>query len=155
VMLGLQRIVVESGRLHASMRFHIDARNATAQDRGSTLDLHNEVEAKGKFSYGPWGAEAKVKNTIGYVSTERSQTTDELNTDLALNPSVELVFKPDYLPLDRLAGRAQVDRIKVHTLNPEAEEKAAAEARKARAARISESETTRRQALDDAISARP
>jgi hypothetical protein len=154
VMLGMQRIVIESGRLHASMRFHIDARNASAQDRGSTLDVRNEAEARGKFSYGPWGAEARVKNTIGYVSTERSQTTDELNTDLDLNSSVELVFKTDYLPLDRLAGREQVDRIKVHTLNPEAEEKAAAEARQGRDKLISESETARRQALDKAISAR-
>jgi hypothetical protein len=154
VMLGMQRIVIESGRLHASMRFHIDARNASAQDRGSTLDVRNEAEARGKFSYGPWGAEARVKNTIGYVSTERSQTTDELNTDLDLNSSVELVFKTDYLPLDRLAGREQVDRIKVHTLNPEAEEKAAAEARQARDKRISESETARRQALDKTISVR-
>jgi hypothetical protein len=136
------------------MRFHIDARNASAQDRGSTLDVRNEAEARGKFSYGPWGAEARVKNTIGYVSTERSQTTDELNTDLDLNSSVELVFKTDYLPLDRLAGREQVDRIKVHTLNPEAEEKAAAEARQARDKRISESETARRQALDKTISVR-
>src|SRR4029077_18327833 len=60
----------------------------------------------------------------------------------------------DYLPLDRLAGREQVDRIKVHTLNPEAEEKAAAEAREGRDKRISESETARRQALDKAVSAR-
>ena len=37
VMLGMQRIVIESGRLHASMRFHIDTRSAAADDRGSQL----------------------------------------------------------------------------------------------------------------------
>ena len=97
VMLGMPRIVIESGRLHASMRFHIDTRSAAADDRGSSFDVRNEAEASGSFGYGPWGASAKVKNTIGYVSTQRTQTTEEMNTDLDLNSSVELVFKTDYL----------------------------------------------------------
>jgi hypothetical protein len=133
VMLGMQRIVIESGRLNTSMRFHIDTRSAAADDRGSSFDLRNDVEASGKFGFGPWGAEAKVKNTIGYVSTQKTQTTEEMNTDLDLNSSVELIFKTDYLPLDRLAGPGQSDRIRVNTLNPEAELKAATEERKGRA----------------------
>ena len=46
VMLGMQRIVIESGRLSASMRFHIDTRSAAADDRGSTFDVRNETEAR-------------------------------------------------------------------------------------------------------------
>jgi hypothetical protein len=134
VMLGMQRIVIESGRLHASMRFHIDTRSAAADDRGSSFDLRNEAEASGSVGFGPWAASAKLKNTIGYVSTQRTQTTESMNTDLDLNSSVELVFKTDYLPLDRMAGGGQADRIRVQTLNPEAELKVAADDRKARLA---------------------
>jgi hypothetical protein len=114
------------------MRFHIDTRSAAADDRGSTFDMRNDIETSGKFGYGPWGAEAKMKNTIGYVSTQKTQTTEEMNTDLDLSSSVELVFKTDYVPLDRLAGATQTDRIRVNTLNPDAEFKAAADDRKAR-----------------------
>lgn len=155
VMLGLQRIVIESGRLHASMRFHIDTRSAATEDRGSQFDIRNTTTASGSFGYGPWGASATMTNTIGFVSTQKTQTTEEMNTDLDLNSSVELVFKTDYVPLDRLAGREQMDRIKVNTLNPEAETKAATEARQTRERRISESESKRWEALDKAISQRP
>jgi hypothetical protein len=143
VMLGMQRIVIESGRLSASMRFHIDTRSAAADDRGSTFDVRNEAEASGRIGFGPWGMDAKVKNTIGYVSTQRTQTTEEMNTDLDLNSSVELVFKTDYLPLDRLAGQGQADRIRVNTLNPEAELKAATDERRARREAQSTAERTR------------
>jgi hypothetical protein len=129
VMLGMQRIVIESGRLNAAMRFHIDTRSAAAADEGSRFDEQNRVDASVGFKVGPWGIDAKMTNTIGYVSTERTQTTEATNTELDLNSSVELYFKTDYLPLDRLAGPGQVDRIKVNTLNPDAEDRAAAQAR--------------------------
>lgn len=151
VMLGMQRIVIESGRLHASMRFHIDTRSAAQQDRGSQFDLRNTASVAGNVGFGPWGASASMTNTIGYVSTQKTQTTEEMNTDLDLNSSVELIFKTDYLPLDRLAGREQVDRIKVNTLNPEAEAKASGEARQAREKRIADSDSKRRDALGKAI----
>jgi hypothetical protein len=147
VMLGMQRLVIESGRLHASMRFHIDTRSAAADDRGSSLDVRNETSVAGSFGYGPWGVDAKMKNTIGYVSTQRTQTTEEMNTDLDLNSSVELVFKTDYLPLDRLAGKGQVDRIRVQTLNPDAEAKVAADERKARRDAQGRSDKERRDAV--------
>lgn len=125
ITMGMQRIVIESGRLNASMRFHIDTRSAANSESGSRFDIQNKVEASGKFGVGPWGASAKMTNTIGYVTTQKDQTSEEMNTDLDLNSSVELYFKTDYVPLDRLAGAGQVDRIKVNTLNPDADAVAA------------------------------
>ena len=148
VMMGLQRIVIDSGRLHAAMKFHIDTRSAAADDRGSSFDLHNDVSASGKFGFGPWGAEASVKNTIGYVSTQKTQTTEEMNTDLDLDSSVELVFRSDYVPLERLAGTGDVNRIRVNTLNPEAEMKIATDERKARLDAEQKSEATRGSEMD-------
>ncbi len=151
VMLGMQRIVIESGRLNASMRFHIDTRSVAQSDAGSRLDAQTSLEASGSFGYGPWGASAKMSNTIGYVSTQRSQTTEEMNTDLDLNSSVELYFKTDYVPLDRLAGATQVDRIKVNTLNPSAEENAAAAARAARVTAARAADALRSTSTQDAL----
>jgi hypothetical protein len=148
VMLGMQRIVIESGRLNASMRFHIDTRSAAASDAGSRFDFSNRFEASGKFGFGPWGVEAKMTNTIGYVSTQRDQTTEEMNTDLDLNSSVELYFKTDYLPLELLAGKGQVDRIKVNTLNPDADAAAARQERTARGNAERADEAQRRSSLD-------
>ncbi len=146
VMLGMQRIVIESGRLNASMRFHIDTRSAANSEDASRFDFQNKIDASGKFGFGPWGMEAKMTNTIGYVSTQKNQTTEEMNTDVDLNSSVELYFKTDYLPLDRMAGKGQVDRIKVNTLNPDAEENAA---RAAREKRTSDTRKSERSGMTD------
>jgi hypothetical protein len=148
VMLGMQRIVIESGRLNASMRFHIDTRSTAASEDASRFDFQNKLEASGHYGVGIWGVEAKMTNTIGYVSTQKNQTTEEMNTDLDLNSSVELYFKTDYVPLDRLAGKGQVDRIKVNTLNPDAEEEAARKAREARTGAARTQESQRFSALD-------
>ena len=120
VMLGLNRIVVESGRINASMRFHIDAQSAARADRGSTFDFRNTASGGGSFGVGAWGASASMTNTIGYVKTEQVQTTEELNTELDLNSSVEINFKSDYLPLSQLAGAQTVEQIRQQSRNPEA-----------------------------------
>jgi SAM-dependent methyltransferase len=147
VMLGMQRIVIDSGRINASMRFHIDTRSAASEDRGSQFGMQNRVKASGSFGVGPWGASAEVENTISYVSTQKSQNTEEINTDLNLDSSVELVFKTDYLPLERLAGGPQIERIKVNTLNPTAETKAVDDARVARDKASRDSESKRSEAV--------
>jgi len=121
VMMGMQRIVIDSGKINAAMRFHVDTRSAANTDRGSQFSLHNRVKAGANAMFGPWGASAEIENTIGYVSTERSQSTEEMNTELDLNSSVELNFRSDYLPLNRMAAQAQADRIRNASLNPVAE----------------------------------
>jgi pyruvate/2-oxoglutarate dehydrogenase complex dihydrolipoamide acyltransferase (E2) component len=155
VMLGMQRIVIESGRINASMRFHIDTRSAAQEDEASRFALENEIRASGSYGIGVWGASASMRNNIAYVSTQKTQTTEEMNTDLELNSSVELYFKSDYLPLDRLAGGEQQNRIRANTLNPEAEAKLAAEARAARIKAASESDAARRANLDKELAPRP
>jgi len=96
-----------------------------------------------------------MKNTIGYVSTQKQQSSEEMNTDLDLNSSVELVFKTDYLPLDRMAGKGQVDRIKVNTINPDAEEKVASQERQARLQGARAADTARESGIDAALKPAP
>lgn len=92
-----------------------------------------------------------MKNTIGYVSTQKQQSTEEMNTDLDQNSPVELVFKTDYLPLDRMAGKGQVDRIKVNTINPDAEEKLASQERQARLQGARAADAARESGLDASL----
>ena len=73
-----------------------------------------------------------MQNTIGYVSTERTQTSEEMNTEVDLSSSVELLFKTDYVSLDRLAGAPAQERIRVNALNPDAEAALASTDRQAR-----------------------
>ena len=132
VKMGMQRIVIDSGQLNASMRFHIDATSAATEDRGSTFDFRNELSAQASARFGPWGGSAKMKNTIGYVSTEATQTEQEVNAEIDLDSSVQLVFRTDYVPLNRLAGDGDVQRIAQNSLNPSAETAAARQRREAR-----------------------
>lgn len=120
VMLGMQRIVIEKGKISAQMKFHVDTKSAAQEDHGSTFDLKNEVSGSGSFGLGPWGASASIKNTIGYVTTEKVQTTEEMKTSLDLNSSVEIEFKSDYLPLNYLATPDQAKRIQANSRNPDA-----------------------------------
>ncbi|KRB92586.1 hypothetical protein ASE26_06385 [Duganella sp. Root198D2] len=143
VMMGLQRIVIESGRLNASMRFHIDTRSAANDDRGSSFDERNDLSVGVGAKVGPWGVDARMQNTIAYVSTQRTQTSEEMNTDLDLNSSVELLFKTDHVDLERLAGGQAQERIRVNTINPEAESRLASEDRRARITSQSGAETAR------------
>lgn len=155
VMMGMQRIVIESGRINAAMRFHIDTRDAASADSASKFDFQNKIDASAKFGVGAWGAEARMQNTIGYVSTQKQQSTEEMNTDLDLNSSVELIFKTDYLPLDRMAGKGQVDRIKVNTINPEAEEKLASQERQTRLQGARTADSARDKDMDSLLTPPP
>lgn len=151
VMMGMQRIVIDSGRINASMRFHIDTRSAANEDKGSEFGMKNRVKAGGSFGVGPWGASAEVENTISYVSTEKTQRSEEINTDLELNSSVELNFHTDYLPLNQMAAQAQADRIRNSTLNPSAPIPDPSVARNARLQMQQQSEQQRRAGIDKAV----
>jgi hypothetical protein len=146
VMLGMQRIVIDSGRINAAMRFHVDASSAAQQDKGSMFDFRNTTSAQGRFGAGPWGVSASMTNTIGYASTEQTSTTERLDSRVEMNSSVELVFHTDYLPLNRVTTEAQANRIRNNSLNPQIEQQVARDARAA--------ETTNTQQRRDLISER-
>lgn len=151
VQMGMQRIVIESGRLNASMRFHIDASSVAANDKGSQFDMRNTTQGSIGAKFGPWGAEAKVQNTIGYVTTDRTSTSEEINTSLDLDSGVELIFRTDYVPLDRLATGADANRIRVNTINPQAEADRIAREREALTTARTTERKARAERLDSAL----
>jgi hypothetical protein len=152
VQMGMQRIVIDAGKINAAMRFHIDTRSAASQDRASQNSMQNRVRAGGSFGIGAWGVSADVENTISFVSTNRQQSTEELNTSADLNSSVELNFHTDAIPLNRLAAQAQADRVRNASLNPDREaEIAAGRAVNERLAGARTAEETRRAGLDSSV----
>lgn len=132
IQMGMQRIVIDSGRIHASMRFHIDAQSAAAEQAHSGFDTRHSVAASGSVGFGPWSASASVSSTIGYVRTTDTQTEENTNVSADLNSSVELQFRTDQVPLDRLASSQTVERLRLNTLNPEREMQIAHETDRAR-----------------------
>ena len=149
VQMGMQRIVIDQGKINAAMRFHIDTRSAAARDRASQNSMTNRVRAAGSFGIGPWGASAEVENTIAFVNTDRQQGSEEINTSADLNSSVELHFHTDAVPLNRLAAQAQADRIRNSSLNPGHEaELAAGRADNERLAGARGAEEARRSGVD-------
>jgi hypothetical protein len=134
VMLGMQRVVVDSGRITAAMRFHVDTRSAAQEDEASKLDLRHSATASASFGVGAFGFSGTASHSIGYVSTQRNQTTEEMNTDLELNSSVEVNFRTDQVPLDRMTSADKLALIRANTLNPAAEARTAETARRTAAA---------------------
>jgi hypothetical protein len=147
IQMGMQRIVVDSGRINAAMKFHIDATSAAAEQRHTGFDTRTTIGASGSVGFGWWSASASVSSTIGYVSTTDTQTREDVNAAADLTSSVELHFRTDQVPLDRLASQQTVQRLHLNTLNPERELQIAAETDRAR---ISANQT-----LETARAARP
>lgn len=151
VQMGMQRIVIDSGRIHAAMRFHIDASSTTTSDRGSRFDFQNVTKGSGNFSAGPWGVQASMTNTIGYASTEQTQTTEDINAQVDVNSSVEIIFHTDYVPLNRITTQAQADRIRKNSINPAAEAKVAADERNAARKTSADAAQQRRKAIKNQL----
>ncbi len=147
IQMGMQRIVIDSGKITAGMRFHIDATSA-AQDRStSAFDTRTSLAASASASFGWWSASASMSSTIGYVSTNDTTTSEDLTASADLNSSVELNFRTDQVPLDRLASQETQRRLTQNSLNPNRETELMLQAEQARQARY--------QARDSARSGRP
>ncbi|WP_447755419.1 hypothetical protein [Sphingopyxis fribergensis] len=143
VQMGMQRIVIDAGRISAGMRFHIDASSAAAEQSTSAFDTRTTVGASASVGFGWWSASASVNSTIGYVATNDTRTSQDLNASADLTSSVELQFRTDQVPLDRIASENTVERLRLNTLNPEREMEINRQADEARLRARSELATAR------------
>jgi hypothetical protein len=115
VLMGFSRIVVTGGKIRATMQFHIDASDRTAEQRATDFDTRTGMQ--GSFGFGPWSVAASM--SISYVSSTRSASESELNVEANLTGEVEIHFKSDYFPLERFATSGYIDRIRGNTATPE------------------------------------
>jgi hypothetical protein len=109
VQMGLQRIVVDEGRIHASMDLRVDAQSGSTEDRAQRDDWRVNAAAAGSFSYGPWGASASASTSVGQVKSDQQYTNEQIGVRAGLRSSVDLAFRTEQVPLDRMADpRARV-----------------------------------------------
>ncbi len=113
VQMGLQRIVVDEGRLHASMDMRVDASSIAEQDTRERTEASLQTAASGQFGLGNWGASASVAAGFSKVQSDALLTREEVAARAGLRSSVDLAFRTDQVPLDRLVdadARARIDR---------------------------------------------
>ena len=109
VQMGLQRIVVDEGRLHASMDMRVDTRSVSEEDKRSRSEVGVETKASANVGVGAWGASASVAANYSQVQSDAQYTKEEIDTRAGLRSSVDLAFRTEQIPLDRMAdGKARV-----------------------------------------------
>jgi hypothetical protein len=127
VLMGINRIVVTSGRIKATMGFHIDAKDHGRVETASQFDWQNETRARFGFGGGLLGGifggpshDIETRNTVAYVSSTKKDSSDDLNVNADLTGEVEIKFKSDYFPMERFAKPEMLALIQGHTPNPAA-----------------------------------
>jgi hypothetical protein len=121
VLMGINRIVVTSGRIRATMGFRIDAKDVAHAQSASQFDWKNETKASAGGGLVGWlsgGPRVETKNTVAYVSSTKKDSSDELNVEADLTGEVDLKFKSDYFPMERFAKPEMLALIQGHTPNP-------------------------------------
>ena len=122
VLMGINRIVVTSGRINAKMGFRIDTKDTGRAESASQFDWKNEAE----FSFGGGlsglfgGPRGRVRNTVAYVSSSKKESSDSIDVHADLTGEVDLKFKSDYFPMERFAKPELMALIQGHTPNPAA-----------------------------------
>jgi hypothetical protein len=116
VLMGINRIVITSGRIRATMGFHIDTSDS-AFDR-TAEDLDARVAMRGHVNALMWGLEASA--SLAYVSSKRAGSDAEMNVETDLTGEVELNFKSDYFPAERFATQGVLSTISNNTGVPSA-----------------------------------
>ena len=119
--MGINRIVVTSGRIRAKLDFHIDASDTARAQSASQFENRNTTMASGGFlSFGFVSV-----NSMSYVGTRSKEASDELKASVDLMGEVDLKFKSETFPLERFAKPEMVGLLQGNTANPAANAPAA------------------------------
>jgi hypothetical protein len=118
VQMGLQRVVVDEGRLHASMDMRVDTRSALEQERAQRQELNIDTGASAQVGMGMWGASAHLNVGYNRIESEHNATREEIDTRAGLRSSVDLAFRTDQIPLDKMASRTQRARLDANARVP-------------------------------------
>lgn len=116
VLMGINRIVVTSGRVKASMGFRIDSTDRARAESASQFDFKNETS----FGYSSWlsPVSASSKTTVAYVSSSKKNSESEINVNADLTGEVDLKFKSETFPLERFADTGVIGNIQQNTPVP-------------------------------------
>jgi hypothetical protein len=121
VLMGLQRIVVDDGRIHASMELQVDARSTAEQTEASQLDTRVTTSGSGSFGMGLWGASASMSATVGYVKSDEQFSREDIALRAGLRSSVDVAFHTEPIALERMASRKTIQNMQANAMVPDAE----------------------------------
>ena len=107
VMMGLNRIVVTDGRIQAGVRFDLNLETLAKlhYDRQTSFDYHHERQRKTRK--GGWFSKPRTtttKSTLDISTESNVESDDEKSQELKvkMTGNVDLRFKSDYFPLERM-----------------------------------------------------
>jgi len=121
VLMGMQRIVVDEGRIHASMELQVDARSTAEQTEASQFDTRVTTSGSGSFGTGIWGASASMSATVGYVKSDEQYSREDIALRAGLRSSVDVAFHTEPIPLERMASRKTIQHMQAGAMNPDTE----------------------------------
>lgn len=119
VMMGINRIVVTDGLIHAKVVFDFKASDqARRRARASLSDMQRSATSAGAAAVGwaPWGAAGGYAHTSNEHMTTVESSVDEASESKAelkakLTGEVRVNFKSDYLPMEKMATPAMIAAI--------------------------------------------
>ena len=121
VLMGMNRIVVDEGRIHASMELAVQARSTAEQQTSERSDVRVSTSASGSFGVGAWGASASISATVGYVRSDEQWSREDLAVRAGLRSSVDVGFHTEAVQLGRLANARTQQHLREHSMVPETE----------------------------------
>ena len=121
VLMGMQRIVVDDGRIHASMELQVDARSTAEQTEASQFDTRVTTSGSGSFGSGIWGASASMSATVGYVKSDEQYSREDIAVRAGLRSSVDVAFHTEPIALERMASKKTIQNMQSQAMVPDAE----------------------------------
>jgi hypothetical protein len=118
VLMGINRIVVTSGKIRATMGFRIDTTDRGRAESASQFDT--KTEAKGRYGHFFTPYSMSVKTSVAYVSSSKKDSESEINVAADLTGEIDLKFKSETFPLERFADQGVLSSIQSNTPNPAA-----------------------------------
>lgn len=128
VMMGLNRIVVTDGKINAKVKIKVHSQEIAQQQlqeraQGAiTRDMTRTSTHEERRQRGLWGSGGETRNiwtetqtvpvAIGMETAQQGVTSSQqLETDAKLTGAVEINFKSDFLPLEKLAAPSQMSMV--------------------------------------------
>ncbi len=117
VVLGLNRIVVTDGRINAKVVFDVRAsETASALATSESSDIKSTIKTTNKKNKSFWGSTRSTEKTVTTnVSTFKTETetesTAKIEAKAKLTGEVQVNFRSETFPLEKLAAPEQVGQI--------------------------------------------
>jgi hypothetical protein len=120
MLMGINRIVITSGRIYARMGFQINAQDLGQAESASQFDFkhQNKLSFGGGLAGFFGGPSGESTTSVAYVSSKKANSSDAIDVHADLTGEVDLKFKSDYFPMERFAKPELMSMIMGNTPNP-------------------------------------